>query len=129
MDIGSIVNEVSGLAGGDPKKLLGAVGGLIGNSQGLSGLVDQLTKSGLGDQVSSWIGKGENKPVDPKALGDAIGSDKVAAVASQAGVSQSEAQAGLAAMLPKLIDQLTPDGSVPSSGVGSVLNGLKGMLG
>jgi uncharacterized protein YidB (DUF937 family) len=129
MDIKDIVGEVSKLDGGNPMKLLGAVSGLVGNSQGLSGLVDQLTKGGLGNEVSSWIGKGENKAVDPKALANAIGPDKVAAVAAQAGVSPQEAQGGLAAMLPKLIDQLTPNGSVPTSGVGSILSGLKGVLG
>jgi uncharacterized protein YidB (DUF937 family) len=129
MDIKSIVGEVSGLTGGDPMKLLGAVGGLIGNSKGLSGLVGQLTQGGLGNEVSSWIAKGENQAVDPKALANAIGPDKVAAVATQAGVSTHEAEGALAAMLPKLIDQLTPNGSVPTSGVGSILNGLKGVLG
>ena len=128
MDISSILGAVSGSAGGN-QKLLGALGGLIGNSQGLSGLVGQLTKGGLGNEVSSWIGKGENKPADPQALADAFGPDKVAAVAAEAGVSPQEAQTGLAAMLPKLIDQLTPNGSVPSSGVGSMLGGLKGLLG
>jgi uncharacterized protein YidB (DUF937 family) len=53
----------------------------------------------------------------------------VKAVAQQAGVSEDEAKNCIAAALPHLIDQLTPEGSVPSSGVGGTLDSLKGMLG
>jgi uncharacterized protein YidB (DUF937 family) len=58
-----------------------------------------------------------------------LGADKVNAVADQAGVSRDQAKTDLAAALPRLIDQLTPDGAVPSSGVGGALRGLRGTLG
>jgi uncharacterized protein YidB (DUF937 family) len=121
--------DISGAVGGDPKKLLGSIGGLIGNSAGLQNLVGTLSKSGLASQVDSWVGTGKNQAVDPQQLAGAIGEDKVKAVAQQAGVSEEQAKTGLAAALPKLIDQLTPNGSVPTSGVGSIISGLEGMLG
>ena len=50
-------------------------------------------------------------------------------VAVQAGATEDEVKGGVAAALPKLIDQPTPDGNVPASGVGSIIEGLKGALG
>ena len=44
---------------------------------GLPGLVQQLTSSGLAEQVASWVSKGDNKPVDPQQLGAALGPDKL----------------------------------------------------
>lgn len=129
MDVGDIVGTISSAFKGDPKKLVGALSGLIGNSGGLSNLVSGLKGGGLGDEVDSWVGKGQNKPVDPDRLANALGADKVKEVASKAGATEDEAKGGIAAAIPKLIDQLTPDGKVPSSGVGSILSGLKGMLG
>lgn len=129
MDIGDIVGNVSSAFQGDPKKLVGALSGLIGNSGGLSKLVSGLKGGGLGDEVDSWVGKGKNKPADPDRLARALGAGKVKEVASKAGVTEDEAKGGIAAALPQLIDQLTPDGGVPTSGVGSILDGLKGMLG
>ena len=123
MDIGEIAGDISGAVGGDPKKLLGSIGGLIGNSAGLQNLVGTLSKSGLASQVDSWVGTGKNQAVDPQQLASAIGEDKVKAV------SQEQAKTGLAAAFPKLIDQLTPNGSVPTAGVGSIISGLEGMLG
>ena len=130
MDVQGLVDRVSDLAGGDSgKKLVEAVSGLIGNSSGLSSLVSNLSQGGLGEQVQSWVGKGSNVAADPEQLASAIGNEKVHEVATEAGVTDEQAKTGIAAVLPQLIDQLTPDGAVPTSGVGGMLQGLKGMLG
>ncbi len=129
MDIDDVVAKVSGVFPGDAKKLVGSLAGLIGNSKGLGGLVSGLKSGGLGGEVDSWVGKGDNRPADKDRLAKALGADRVKDVAKRTGVSEDEAKGGIAAALPKLIDQLTPDGKVPSSGVGSILSGLKGMLG
>jgi uncharacterized protein YidB (DUF937 family) len=44
---------------------------------GLGGLLAQLQAAGLDDAVRSWIGTGENKPVQPEDLGDALGKRAV----------------------------------------------------
>jgi uncharacterized protein YidB (DUF937 family) len=129
MDVQGLVDRVSGIAGGDPGKLVGAVSGLIGNSSDLSDLVSKLSDNGLGKQVRSWVGTGSNDAADPDQLAGALGSEKVHEVATEAGVTDDHAKTGIAAVLPQLFDQLTPDGDVPASGVGGVLQGLKGMLG
>ncbi|MEO8411726.1 MAG: YidB family protein [Propionivibrio sp.] len=59
----------------------------------------------------------------------ALGSDQVSSIAQQAGIPPSEASSGLAALLPQLIDQLTPNGQVPEGNMLeqglSMLRGLK----
>lgn len=101
-----------------------------GSGGGLGDIVGKLESAGLGDAVSSWLGSGANKAVDPGKLGEALGSDKLAQFADQAGVSASEASTLLAGMLPGLVDKLSPDGKLPDKGgLDSVIGGLLGSLG
>lgn len=100
----------------------GALGGKLG---GLGGLLGKLQAGGLGGKAQSWVGTGANEDVDPDELEGALGTDTVAQIASEAGVSHAEAKSGLAALLPKLIDNVTPGGSLPG---GDQLAGmLKGL--
>lgn len=115
--------------GGGQAGLMRAVTGLIGGA-GLGGLVSKLTGGGLGDVVGSWVGKGDNKPVSPDQLKQALGDDTVRQVAQEAGVSEDEAAGGLAELLPNVVDQLTPDGEVPGDDdLAGTLGKLKGLLG
>jgi uncharacterized protein YidB (DUF937 family) len=92
---------------------------LINNPQtgGLSGLVEQFTGKGMGGLVSSWIGTGENQPVSGEQIEQAFGSEKIQEIAQKLGISGTKASGGLAALLPQVIDKLTPDGQVPDSGM------------
>lgn len=77
---------------------------------GLGALLEQLQASGLDDVVRSWLGAGENKPVQPDHLGNALGQDKVGQMADKAGYSQDDLLSQLAKALPGLIDNLTKGG-------------------
>lgn len=103
---------------------------------GIGPLVEQLKQAGLSDQVSSWISKGDNKPVDPQALGAALPADKLGQLAKQIGLPVEQLLPVLAAALPTVINALTPDEKVPDPGadtggidLGGVLGGLGGLLG
>lgn len=101
----------------------------VGGSGGLAGILDALQSSGLGDVVSSWVGGGDNKAIEPRQLAGALDSDMLAQFAQKAGVSGSEASTLLAGMLPSLVDKLTPDGSLPDTGgLDSMIGGLLGAL-
>jgi uncharacterized protein YidB (DUF937 family) len=114
-----LLDQVAGALGGQggqggQSPLLEAVMGLVGNSQGgLQGLLQQLQQGGLGDHVNSWVGTGQNMQVSGDQVQSALGDDQVQAIASQAGVTPQQASSGLAQLLPQIIDQLTPNGSVP----------------
>lgn len=94
----------------------GAAGGAAG---GLGGLIGVLTQGGLGQIASSWVGTGQNLPVSPDQISQALGGDGggvggiLAQIAQQAGISSSEAASGLSQVLPGLVDKLTPNGQVP----------------
>ena len=107
------------LGGSGQGGLMEQVLGLMNSSEtgGLAGLVETFKSKGLGDVMSSWIGTGENQPVSGEAIANTIGSDKIQEITGKLGISGSEASAGLAALLPQVIDKLTPDGKLPEGGV------------
>ena len=113
IDLGGILKGLQGGGGGD---LMGGVQALLGRAGGLQGLLGQLQKSGLDDQVKSWIGTGANKQVSARQIQDALGDDELAAVADRAGVSKEQAASGIADKLPRLVDKLSPDGKLPDLG-------------
>jgi uncharacterized protein YidB (DUF937 family) len=80
---------------------------------GVDGLSRSLEKKGLGAEAASWIGTGANRSISPSQVLEAFGSSRVEAVGRRAGLSGSGAAAGIAAILPALIDKLTPDGRAP----------------
>lgn len=95
-------------------------GGSLG---GLGGLLGKFNSAGLGGKAESWVGNGDNEPLDAAEVEQALGGD-LDDIASQAGVSREEASSGLAGMLPGLIDQLSPGGKVPGGGLGKIAKGL-----
>jgi uncharacterized protein YidB (DUF937 family) len=119
--------------GGGIDGLLGMLAGGQGGAQGLGSLVDRLRQAGLGDEVDSWVGTGANKPVAPDRLENALGADTLAGLARQFGGSGGTAGAGgmagiLAALLPQLINGLTPQGRVPQRDDDFGQGGMGGLL-
>lgn len=127
MDIGDIVSQVK-TTGGDPKKIVAAVSKVVADEGGVGAVVSKLKGGGLGDQASSWVGTGSNRAAEPKKVTAALGQHHVKRVAKEAGVSEAEAEHGIASALPAVIDKLTPDGSVPKDGgTGSLSKLLSGL--
>ena len=128
-----LLDKVSGLLGQgsqgvqEHNSLMGAVMGLIQNHPGgIQGLLGQFQGMGLGDQVASWIGTGPNQPISGEQVQGALDSDQLQQLAGQTGLSQGEATSGLAALLPQVVDKLSPQGSLPEGG--NLMNLLKGLL-
>ncbi|MEM9040590.1 MAG: YidB family protein [Actinomycetota bacterium] len=96
-------------------------GGSLG---GLGGLVGKFTGAGLGDKANSWVGTGENQALDPDEVEQALGSAEVDTIAKQAGMSRDEAKSGLADMIPGLVDQMSPGGSLPTGNPAKLMKGL-----
>ena len=86
-------------------------GGLAG---GLGGLLDKLQNAGHGETVKSWLGPGQNQPIQPGQLRSALGDNTVGAAAQQAGISEQDLLSQLAQALPQFVDKLTPSGRIPS---------------
>jgi uncharacterized protein YidB (DUF937 family) len=87
-------------------------GGIMG---GLGDLIGKLTAGGAGDQVNSWVGHGQNQPIQPGHLGSALGGNILNELSAKTGMSQQELLSQLALVLPQLINGLTPKGRVPTA--------------
>lgn len=130
----SLFDAVLGAVAGQAQQqggLAQVLGGLLANNSelgGLGGLVEKFKQGGMGDQVSSWIGNGPNLPISAEQIAQILGSDTVRHLASQLGLDPDQAAQQLSAMLPLLIDQLTPQGEAPAGGLGNS-GDLMGMLG
>ena len=94
---------------------------------GLHGLVQQFEKSGLGQQVQSWISTGKNLPITPEQIRAAMGSGAIAKLAAKAGITPEEVSQRLSQVLPHVVDHLTPTGQLPTPAAMDQLGGfLKG---
>jgi uncharacterized protein YidB (DUF937 family) len=95
----------------------------VGGAGGLAGLMGAFDKNGLGNVMASWLGSGANDSIGADELTKVLGHDTMSQFASKAGIGLAEAGPALAAILPSLIDQLSPHGQAPET------SSLEGMLG
>jgi outer membrane protein OmpA-like peptidoglycan-associated protein/uncharacterized protein YidB (DUF937 family) len=108
--------------------LLAALLGLITDRKqgGFTGFLDRFRQAGLGNAVSSWITRGDNTPISDEQLESALGTETVKDIAARAGVDSAAATSALAYLTPKVVDTLTPDGTVPDES--SLLSRVSGFL-
>ncbi len=106
--------EGGGTQQGD-NPLLQIAGNLLQEHGGVSGLLEKFKAAGLSEQMSSWIGNGDNQPVDGSQIADALGHGTLAEIAGKFGLQPDQVAGGLAQLLPQLIDKMTPNGSTGGS--------------
>jgi uncharacterized protein YidB (DUF937 family) len=106
---------------GSPGDLLGNLGSALGGltsgsvlSGGLGDLVERFRQAGRAEKVDSWIRPGENSAVEASDLEAALGEDTIAELTQKTGLSRSELLERLARTLPDAVNQLTPEGRVPT---------------
>lgn len=132
MDIFDVVKAglggLSGAGGGQSALLKAGLSLVGGQSAGLGGLVQAFASNGLGDVVNSWVGTGQNLPVSPDQISKVLGSQQLSRFATEAGIAPDQAGSTLAALLPALVDKLTPDGQLPSGGQIPSLEALTKLL-
>lgn len=103
--------------------LLSTKDSTVGGGGGLASILGSLQGQGLGNAVASWVGTGQNQGVSPDQIASALGNDTLSQFANKAGIGLAEAGPALAAVLPMLVDRMTPQGQVPET------NTLEGSLG
>jgi uncharacterized protein YidB (DUF937 family) len=82
---------------------------------GLSAIVAKLQQAGLGDQVKSWIGNGQNLPITADQLQQALGSDTAKQLAARFNIPLDQLTKVLAEQLPLAVDHASPNGALPHS--------------
>ena len=86
------------------------VEGVLEKHGGVQGLVDQFKQQGLGATINSWVGSGQNDPITPEQVHQAVGLDLMKELAAKAGMSPDDLAKKLATVLPTAVDKLTPAG-------------------
>lgn len=125
--IGSVMGGQGGVDLGKLTRMAGPLMEMIQNQGGLGNLVSQLQNSPIGAQVNSWIGTGANESVSSEQVEQALGADTVQELAQESGLSEQEVAGGLSALLPNLINRVTPNGSLPGTDqIQGILKGLPG---
>jgi uncharacterized protein YidB (DUF937 family) len=130
--MGLLDSVLGSVLGGDQQQggtgsLINIVAGMLANSGqggsgggGLGGLVEQFQRGGLGDVMKSWIGTGQNLAVSPDQLGEVLGSDVLGQLSQRTGLDTGDLLGQLSQILPQMVDRATPDGQVPSGGLGDI---------
>ena len=103
--LGGLLASLGGAGGA------GGTSGLLSN--GLNELLESFKQNGQGDTAQSWINSGPNQEISPPQLKQAIGSDVLAVLEQQTGLSQQEILARLSRELPSAVDKYTPGGRLP----------------
>ena len=80
--LGGLLGNLGGMLGG------AGVGGLLNG--GIGELLEKFKQNGEGETAESWVNNGPNKEVAPPQLKQAIGTDVLAALEQQTGLSQEE---------------------------------------
>ena len=96
-------------------EMASTVNNLIAKHGGIQGIVTQLEQQGLGSTVKSWVSDGPNQAITPDQVHQAFGPQVIAELAAKAGISPQELAQKLSQVLPHVINQATPTGTVPAS--------------
>ncbi len=115
----SILDKMSSMfsdhqAGGAATQIISA---LMSQPGGISGILAKFSQAGLGSIVESWISRGENMPITGNQVQNALGNDLLGQLAGSAGVNPNSAATMIAKFLPTLVNKLTPDGTMPATGL------------
>jgi uncharacterized protein YidB (DUF937 family) len=99
----------------------GGLGGLLGGaaagsvlSDGLNNLIKGFQESGHGKVAQSWVGSGPNQEIAPKDLANALGGDTLDTLSRHTGMGRDDLLDILRQQLPGFVDQLTPQGRLPT---------------
>ena len=120
---GAVLGKLGGTQGGMTQIALD----MFNQHGGLNGVLDKLKSGGLGDQVASWVGTGENQAVSADQITNALGSSQIAELAAKFGITPDVLSGQLAQHLPDVINKLTPHGEVPADS-GNILTSVLGMF-
>ena len=89
--------------------------------------MEKMKAGGLGDQLESFLGDGENQDLSADQVKSAFGEDGLANVANKLGVDTDSAAAQLKDILPGLLDKASSGGNLMESLSGGGADGLLDM--
>ena len=147
--LGGILSSVLGQLGGQQQRTAAGASGTqslliavlplvlawIQKQGGLQGALDKIKGQGLTSQVEDWVstGPGENAQVQPDQVQSLFDDADVEQVAQQTQASKQDIYNAISAVLPQIIDSLTPQGEQTSKqeandDIQQVMNLVSGFL-
>jgi uncharacterized protein YidB (DUF937 family) len=123
----NIAGAVLGKMMGDKGAMAQAALEMFNQHGGLEGVLEKFNQAGLGNVVASWVGKGENMPILPNQIAEALGGATIADMAVKLGLTPEMLSAQIAEHLPSVVDRLTPNGKVEANS-GDLLSTVLSML-
>ncbi|WP_345828381.1 YidB family protein [Pantoea sp. BRR-3P] len=124
--VGSLGNN-NGSGQGNQLQQLMAIWNWVQEQGGVEVLLQKFQQGGLGQVLNTWIGSGNNQPVNSGEIQNALGQDQLQSLADKLGTDVNGASGTLAALLPQVIDKLSPQGHVDTSStqdLGAMVDGL-----
>jgi uncharacterized protein YidB (DUF937 family) len=112
---GGLGGLLGGLTGGSGLGGLlgsGSAGGILGG--GLGDLLKQFQQNGHGETAESWVRPGPNTEISDRQLSEALGPDVLEDLSVRTGLPPEEILNRLSRDLPKAVDDLTPNGTIPT---------------
>lgn len=111
---GSAGTTTSGAAGGGMlAMLLPLIASFLRNG-GLNKILSGLQQQGMSSKAASWVGTDANEAVTGAELSQILGADEIDAIAQQLGISPEQAADAVAEVLPRVVDQVSPQGELPA---------------
>ena len=124
--VGSLGNS-NGSGQGNQLQQLMAIWNWVQEQGGAEVLLQKFQQGGLGQVLNSWLGSGSNMSIDGGEIQNALGNDQLQSLADKLGTDVQGASGMLAALLPQVIDKLSPQGHIKTSNtqdLGAMVDGL-----
>jgi uncharacterized protein YidB (DUF937 family) len=110
--------------------------GMLHSNGGVGGLAQVFEQKGLGNLMNQWVSNGPNPQMSADQAHSVFGPSQIGQMAQRLGITPQMAAGAVAALLPTIIDHLTPNGTIPpqqqagapQAGLGSLLEQGLGML-
>jgi uncharacterized protein YidB (DUF937 family) len=80
---------------------------------GVGAVLERFKQKGYGRHAESWISPGPNQMIDADAVHNVVGGETLSHLGQQLGASEEDVAAGMAQILPEMVDQLSPEGTIP----------------
>lgn len=109
--------------------LMAAVMALVQQMGGFEGVMQKLQQAGLGNAVQSWLSNGPNLTLGAQQVQDVFGAGALQQVAQQAGMNATQAAGAIGQLLPELINQFSPQGTLSGNHAELLQQGLSMLLG
>lgn len=126
-DLVGSLGKGNGSGQGNQIQQLMAIWNWVQEQGGVEVLLQKFQQGGLGEVLGSWIGTGSNQSIGGGEIQNALGQDQLQSLADRLGTDVNGASGTLAALLPQVIDKLSPQGKIDSTNtqdLGAMVDGL-----